>query len=204
MVLILGMTGPLEGKSGRAGKRHFPINHENAPVGSAIRAIHPPGGGGMVIGEFASRFPHHSDVRIVETPTRTNAIEKEAHFNARPGALAKGVAKLTAHFIGMEDVRRKVDCLLGGTNRFQHRGKIFVSVREKFDLVAFDRDRIGQRQGRTEEFRITDSKGMREVILQGMTPNEKEAEDQNDCQETEKEHDPFGQRELPPALIQPM
>jgi hypothetical protein len=34
---------------------------------------------------------------------------------------------------------------------------------------------------------------MREVILKGATPNEKETEDQNDRQETEQEHDPLGQ-----------
>jgi hypothetical protein len=34
-----------------------------------------------------------------------------------------------------------------------------------------------------------------------VTPDKEEAEDQNDRQEAERKHDPFDQRELPPALI---
>ena len=158
----------------------------------------------MVIGEFASGFPHYPDVRIVETPTRTDAIEKEADLNSSPGALAEGVAKLTADFIGVEDVSRKVDRLLSGMNRFQHRGKIFVSVSEQFDLVPVDRDWIGKRQGRTEKFRIAHRERMLEVILKGVTPNKEETEEQDDRQEAKAERDPLGERELPPALVQPM
>lgn len=158
----------------------------------------------MVIGEFASRVPHYSDIRIVETPTRTDAIEKKADLNSSPGTFAEGIAKLTADFIGMENVGRKVDRLLSGTNRLQHRGKIFVSIGEQFDPVSSDRDGIRKRQRRTEKFGIAHGEGMLEVIFQRMTAKEKNAEDQDHRQEAEAEYDPLGEREFPPALVQPM
>ena len=45
---------------------------------------------------------------------------------------------------------------------------------------------------------------MLEVIFERVTPDEEEAEDQDDRQEAEAEHDPLGERELPPTLVQPM
>jgi hypothetical protein len=158
----------------------------------------------MVIRKFAPGLSHHGNVRVVQTPTRTYAVEEDADFNARPGALAKGVTKLPPDFIGIKDVSGEIYRLVSGMNRIQHCGKIFVSVGEEFDLVAGERDWIGQRQSRAEKFRIANGERMVETILESVTPDKKEAEDQNDREEAESKHDPFGQRELPPALVEPM
>ena len=86
----------------------------------------------------------------------------------------------------------------------QHGGKIFVTVLKQLDLVARDRDRVRKRQGGTEELRIADRESVIEAIFQGLAPDEKEAEDQNDRQEPQAKHDPLGESEFPPALVQPV
>src|SRR5438045_866738 len=45
---------------------------------------------------------------------------------------------------------------------------------------------------------------MLKMIFKCVTADDEEAEDQNDRQEAEAKHDPFGERELPPTLIQPV
>ena len=134
----------------------------------------------MVIRKFAPGLSHHGNVRVVQTPTRTNAVEEDADFDAGPGALTKGVTKLPPDFIGIKNVSGEIDRLASGMNRIQHCGKIFVSVREEFDLVACERDWIGQCQSRAEKFRIADGERMLEVIFERVTPDKEEAEDQND------------------------
>ena len=158
----------------------------------------------MVIGEFASRFPHHSDIGIVETPARPNSVQKNANFDARSRPLAKSIAKLTAYVIGLKNVGRKVNRLPGGTNRFQHCGKVLVAVSQKIDFVPVERDRIGEGQGRPEKFRIADREGMFEPILESVPPNDEEAEDQDDGQNSEAEDDPLGEAKPPPAVVKPM
>ena len=54
-----------------------------------------------------------------------------------------------------------------------------------------------------EEFRIVHSKGVLETNLKGVAPDEEEAKDQDDPQETEREPNPVGESQLPPALVQP-
>ena len=93
---VLGVSGPEIAKGRSSGERHLSIHHQDAPVRPPIRAIHPPRKSRMVVGEFATRFLHHPHIGIVEIPTRTDAVEQDAHFEAGPRAFAKRVPKLVA------------------------------------------------------------------------------------------------------------
>ena len=66
MHFVLSVTTPLVGKSRASGETDFAIDHEHAPVGTAVGPIEPPGSDGMVIGEFAAGVLHHLHVGIVE------------------------------------------------------------------------------------------------------------------------------------------
>src|SRR5437763_6019932 len=69
VILVLRVSAPFARKTGRAGERHLPIGHEDAPMGAAVRAVHAPRCRGMIVGELASRFSHNPHVGIVQTPT---------------------------------------------------------------------------------------------------------------------------------------
>src|ERR1043166_1218270 len=204
MVLILGMAGPFLRESGRAGERDSPVNDKNAPMRSAIGAVHSPRGGRVIVGEFAPRLLHHLDVRIVETPTRNDAAQKNADFDAGAGPFAKGVAKLPADLVRMQNVGGKIDRLPGGSNRLQHGRKIFLPIEQNPDLIARNWDRVRKGQGGSEDLRIPDREGVFEVIFERMTADKKEAKDQDDRQKGENQADPFAHGQFPPALIQPM
>jgi hypothetical protein len=158
----------------------------------------------MIVGEFASRLPQHSDIRIIEVPTGTDPIEKKPDFNSTPGAFAKGISELMANFVRVQDIGRKVDSVLRGANLIQHRRKIFVSVDEQINLVAFNRHWVAKRKSGSEKLRIAHGECMLEVILERLTANKEEAEDKHDSQETKEKSDPISQGEFPPTLVQPM
>jgi hypothetical protein len=72
------------------------------------------------------------------------------------------------------------------------------------DLVAGNRHGIGERQGRTEEFRVAHREGVLKTIFQRVPPDEEKTENQHDYQEAKGEADLLGEGKLPPALMQPM
>src|SRR5436190_17362882 len=108
----------------------------------------------MIVGEFASRFPQHSNIRIIQVPGGTDPIEKKPDFNSVLSALAKSIAELMANFVRVQDVGRKVNGVLRRANRLQHRWKIFVSIGEQFDFVPDNRHGIAKRESGPEKFRI--------------------------------------------------
>src|ERR1700704_6085960 len=109
MIFVLGMSSPFFGKAGRARDRDLAVHDEDAPMRPAICAVDPQGKRGMIISKLAAGFLHHPHIRIVEAPTRTDAVEENADFHTRSGALAKSVPELPADLIRMQDVSREVN-----------------------------------------------------------------------------------------------
>ena len=171
---------------------------------SAIGAIDAPGRRRMVVGKLTAGLAHHAHIGVVQTPTRADAVEKNADLDSSPRPLAKRVPELAAQFIGMKDVTGEVHRLPRGADGLEHGGEVFVAVGEQGDLVARDQNRIGERQGRSQELRRVHGETMLETILKRVTPNEKQAENKDDGEKSETEPDPFRDSESPPAVMQPM
>ncbi len=136
MFRVLGVPRPLLGETNSAGKPDPAVDHENAAMRAAIGAIHSPGKERMVIGKFAARILHHSDVGIIQLPTGADAVEQDAHFHSGPGAFDEGVAKRPADFVGVNNVGLEVDRLFRAPNGGQHGGEISVSILEEIDFVS--------------------------------------------------------------------
>ena len=68
-------------------------------MGAAVRSVHAPRCRGMIVGKLAPRFSHHPHVGIVQTPTRTDAVEENPNLDTRLRPLAKRIAKLAANLI---------------------------------------------------------------------------------------------------------
>src|SRR2546421_2249719 len=133
----------------------------------------------MIVGDLASRFAHHSHIRVVQAPTRADSIEKESDLDACFRPLAKRIPELPSDLVRMQNVGGKVYRLLGRPDRLEHRWKILVAVREQLDLVARDRHWIRKGEGGTEKLRIPHGERMLEVIFERMTPDKEHAENQN-------------------------
>src|SRR6476659_231257 len=96
MVLVLGVPGPSARKADGTCEADLPVDYQD----TAICAINAPGGRGMVVGELTAGLAHHAHIGVVQTPTRADAVEKNADLNASPRPLAKRVPELAAQFIG--------------------------------------------------------------------------------------------------------
>src|ERR1051325_1685544 len=145
MIFVLGMTRPSFVERCRSCKPHFPVDYQNAPVRPPISAIQSPGDGRMVIGEFATGFPEHPDVRIIEGPTRADPIKKKTDLDSSLSPLTECITKLMTDVIGSKDIRCEVHGMLGGANGIQHCGKIFVTIGEQLDLVTRHWDWVTER-----------------------------------------------------------
>ncbi len=204
MFRILRVTGPLRRESDRAGKSDFAIDHENAAMRTPIRAIDPPRMSGMIVGEFAAGLLQHAHIGIFQVPSRADAIEQNAHFDAGLRAFDQRIAKLAPDLVGINNVSFEIDRLLRGANGREHCRKIFVSILQQLDLVAGNENRIAQGKGRTDKFRIADRETMLDVVGDGVTPDEEETKNDDEGEEGERERDPFADGQTPPAVVQPV
>lgn len=171
---------------------------------SPVRPIDPPRKSRVVIGELASRLRHHLNVGVVEAPAGTDSVEEDSYFQARFGAFAEGIAELSTHLVGMQDVSSEVDGFFCGPDGRKHRRKIFVAVSQQLDFVAGDRNWIGERQGGAKKFRVPNGKSMLEMILERVPSDKKEAKNEDDNEEAERKSDPLGDGEAPPRLMKPV
>ena len=177
---------------------------ENAAMRTAIGAIDAPGMSRMIIGEFAAGHFQHAHIGIFQVPSRTDAVEQNAHFDSGLRAFDQCITKLAPDIVRINNVSFEVDRFLRGANRRKHRRKIFVSILQQLDFVAGDENRIAQGEGGADKFRIAHRETMLDVVGDGVTPDEEETKDDDESDEGERERDPFADGQTPPAIVQPV
>ena len=155
------------------------------------------------IGEFAAGLLQDSDIGIVEAPAGPDAIQEHPDLNASPGGIGQGVPKLTADWVGIEDVSLEVNGFARGPDRFEHGREVCVTVEHR-DFVPGDQGRIGQTKAEADELRIMNRKGVLEVVGEGVPPNNEQAEKENGNEEEESKADRFANGEFPKPVVQPV
>ena len=155
----------------------------------------------MVVGKFAARLLHHPDVGVVQAPTRTHAIEQNAHLHAGAGALDQRVAESPADFVGVNNVGLEIDRLFRAADGRQHGGEIRVAILQQLDLVPGHRHRVGEGERGAEKFRVLHAEGVLDVIFDDVSANEKNAEDRHDPEKSEEDSDPFEDFQFPPTEL---
>jgi hypothetical protein len=171
---------------------------------AAIRAVHSPGLDWMIICKLATGVGHHSNIGIVESPPRADAVEEHTDLHARSRTFAECISKLVTHRVRLHNISREIYRLFRGANCLEHGREKLIAVLEQLDLVPGLRDWIAQRQSRAEKLRRTNGKGVIELVLETFPPNEKEAKNDDDAENGERERNPLRERQLPHPLVEPM
>src|SRR6186997_3242690 len=93
MVLVLRLAAPFVREGSASRETHLAVNYQHSAMRTAIGSIQSPRLDGVLIGEFAPRIGHLTNVSVVESPGGANPIEQDAHFHAGPRPFAKRIAK---------------------------------------------------------------------------------------------------------------
>jgi hypothetical protein len=65
MFLVLRVAAPLFGEAYGPGKPNAAVDYQNSSMRPPVGAIDPLGMSGMIVGEFATRLPHHPLVGVI-------------------------------------------------------------------------------------------------------------------------------------------
>ena len=158
----------------------------------------------MIIAKLAAGLFHKADIRIVEAPAGTNAIQEDADIHPGPCAFAERITKLPADRIGTENIRLEVDRFLRTRDRAPHGREILIAVLQPFDFVAGEEDRVGQSESGSDERGIARAETMFKVIVNAWPADEEQTEDQDEGEKKERQRNPIANRQFPKLIVQPM
>ena len=119
-----------------AGEADAPVGHQDLPVRAQIHGHEMPKGKG---GEKA-RVPHTLATQSAQDRgpgiPRARRVNEHADLDAPASGVPERPGEGQPNFVSVEDVGAEGDGLAGLLNRFQHRGKGLVSIKERLDPVA--------------------------------------------------------------------
>jgi hypothetical protein len=193
MILVLSVAGPVLGETDRAGEAEFAVDDQNPAMRTAIGAIGAPGMSWVIVGKFTAGLFHQAHIGVLEFPAGANAIKEHSHFDPGAGPFAKRVAKLVSDEIGIKDERLKINGLFSGADGLQHTCEMLITILQPFDLVTRDKNGVAECERGTDELRVPHTKGVLEMIIESVPPDEEQTEKQDNSQKRESERDPFAQ-----------